>query len=256
MKTLVTMMIGVATWVGAADLPARYMVDDALVRTVAAGTSLTWTLYADPGCSEQVFQTSAPVDVAVISRLKTVAPKGLKPKPPKMAEVEYVLSDVATSGNLYLLVAGAGILPRSRACQPQAASVESPTGSTTTTTTGSTTTTQPTCTGGAFIPLDQRCWFLGAPGADCAATCATSGLAYDDETRVFAGSAGADPNCQIIAAALAPSSTWGQSGDCDAVGLGCFMFTVDFPDRVSRCAAPATTADATDGFSRRFCACH
>jgi hypothetical protein len=104
----------------AADVPTSYTVSDTALKAAVAGTNLTFTLYTDAGCTQQVHQQVVPIEtVAFVSRLKTFTPKNA-PKAPKIDEVHETLTGVNAAGNLYLTVTGTGITPVGGACQAQA----------------------------------------------------------------------------------------------------------------------------------------
>src|SRR5262245_22971755 len=84
----------------AADVPTTYTVDDKALKAAIAGTSLTFTLYSDAGCTQQVHQQVVPVEtVSFVSRLKIFIPKNA-PKGPKMDEVHETLTGVSATGTL------------------------------------------------------------------------------------------------------------------------------------------------------------
>jgi hypothetical protein len=113
--------------VAAADFPASYTVDGQALKAAVSGTNLTFTLYTDAACTEQVFQQSVAVqNVSVISQLKLFKAPGSPTTPPKASTLNQTLSGVTTSGNLYLKVTGIGITPVGGACQAQAAAVQAP----------------------------------------------------------------------------------------------------------------------------------
>jgi hypothetical protein len=106
----------------ASDLPVTYAVQDKPLKTSAvAGTPLTFTLYRDAVCTQQVYQATVPVqNVTLISKLKLLTPKGAT-KAPTTDEIRATLPGVTAGGNLYLTVAGTGVTPSGAACQAQAA---------------------------------------------------------------------------------------------------------------------------------------
>jgi len=119
---------------------------------------------------------------------------------------------------------------------------------------------KPACAG---APVGGACWFTATSAVDCNAVCASQGLVYDPATATFAGSAGSDANCSAvaIAAGFLPlfASLPGCSDEivsfCCSVGLGCYYFPGLFGESTIRCQGPPTTATATDGVDRPFCAC-
>jgi hypothetical protein len=111
----------------------------------------------------------------------------------------------------------------------------------------------PPCTG---EPVGGFCWFLGAPGASCDATCAGLGEVCDAATITYAGTGGTTAQCGAVLTALAAPGPF--IGDMSAAGLGvgcddCLTCPESFRDT----SAPTTCA-ATDplGPGSRVCACH
>ena len=52
----------------AADLPVTYSVQEKPLKTAITGTPLTFTLYSDTACSQQVYQATVPIqNVTLIS---------------------------------------------------------------------------------------------------------------------------------------------------------------------------------------------
>jgi len=101
-------------------------------------------------------------------------------------------------------------------------------------------------------PVGNSCWFLGALGADCDATCAAQGLMYDDATATYAGSSGTSARCQAVVHSLlglggSPYEITGGSGVGCVVGniFGLFAFRDPSP----------TTSGASHELFRRACAC-
>ncbi len=113
-------MLG-AVSVHASDLPVTYNVQDKPLKAGApAGTQLTFTLFSDAACTQQVFQTMIPVEnVTLISKLKLATPKGAT-KSPATDQIQATLTGVTTSSNVYLTVTGTGVTPTGPTCQPQA----------------------------------------------------------------------------------------------------------------------------------------
>ncbi len=76
--------------------------------------------------------------------------------------------------------------------------------------------TQPPCD----ALLGGACWFFGAPGASCDATCAALGLVYDDTTAEYAGTGAAATfgRCDAVLEALnAPTDDFGDFACSDGV---------------------------------------
>jgi hypothetical protein len=114
--------IGLST-AHASDLPVTYSVQDQPLKTGAtAGTPLTFTLYSDAACTQQVYQATVPVqNVTLISKLKLLTPKGAT-KVPTTDELQATLTGVTAGGNLYLTVTGTGVTAEGATCQAQDAS--------------------------------------------------------------------------------------------------------------------------------------
>src|SRR5262249_605365 len=119
-------------------------------------------------------------------------------------------------------------------------------------TTTTTTTTLP-CT--SFV--GGFCWYLGAAGADCDATCAAQGRVYDAATATYAGSSGTNANCEAVLTALGhPGSVPDLS--LTASGIGCSWITICIEGCASlgiREIGETTTSGASVPFSERACAC-
>jgi len=113
----------------AGDLPVTYSVEEKPLKTLGlAGTPLTFTLYSDGACSQQIHQAVVPIDeVELISRLKRLTPKGGL-KGPTTNDLRTTLPGVTAGGNLYLTVTGTGVVPSAATCQAQAAAVQLPPG--------------------------------------------------------------------------------------------------------------------------------
>src|SRR5262245_59540823 len=126
---------------------------------------------------------------------------------------------------------------------------------TTTTTTSTTTTTLP-CTLGQ--PVGNFCWFLGARGADCDATCAAQGMVYDGATATYAGSAGTNANCEAVLTALGHPGSVVNAAPGGSGGLGCYWFTVCIftcGEVGVRDIGETTTSGASFEPAERACAC-
>ncbi|MBX3024123.1 VWA domain-containing protein [bacterium] len=112
-----------------------------------------------------------------------------------------------------------------------------------------------------LTPFNVASGIAGAP-TDCKTTCKSMGLRYDVATRAVAGSGGTDANCAAVLQALGASAGGldAPSADCrsDRGGSGCFIDSIFLPGGfpgTGRCAKPATSPKATDGFQRVACAC-
>ena len=112
------LLVGAIVW--AADVPVSYTVDEKQLKNAVSGTNLTFTLYADPGCTSQLHSEILVIDNILVSRLKLFKPKG-GAKPPKTAELRATLSGVTGATNVYMDVTGTGVVPVGGACQAQAA---------------------------------------------------------------------------------------------------------------------------------------
>lgn len=96
-----------------------------------------------------------------------------------------------------------------------------------------------------------NCWFLGALGESCDATCAAVGEVYDSSTLTSAGSLGTGAVCDDVLDGLGVPGSGTSSFICIS-GLGCQL------DNISgraHCASPATTSVAAHPQSSRACAC-
>jgi hypothetical protein len=117
------------------------------------------------------------------------------------------------------------------------------------------------------VRVNGACWYFGPPSSSCTQACDNLGLAYDDATRTFAGSAGSFANCTLVKDSI---DSAGQ-GSCEALpagdqdctilggapGIGChcapqFGFLV----ALTRCTAPTTTSGAAVVDRARYCACN
>jgi hypothetical protein len=114
----------------ASDLPVTYAVQEkALKVSGVVGTPLTFALYSDNVCTNQVYQAVVPIEnVALISRLKQLTAKGAV-KGPTTDELKTTLTGVPAIGNLFLTVTGAGVTASGPTCQAQAAASITPGGS-------------------------------------------------------------------------------------------------------------------------------
>jgi hypothetical protein len=104
----------------ASDLPVTYAVQEKPLKTSVSGTPLTFTLFSDNACTQQVYQAVVPIqNVTLISRLKLLTPKGAT-KTATTDELQATLTGVTAGGNLYLTVTGTGVTPSGATCQVQA----------------------------------------------------------------------------------------------------------------------------------------
>ncbi len=99
------------------------------------------------------------------------------------------------------------------------------------------------------------CWYLGGgTHPSCTTVCASHG-GYNACTRSYAGSDGANPNCDAVLTALSipsPGTTSTLIGS--GSGVGCFYMDVAGTRYWVR--DTPTTADATYMLARRACACN
>jgi hypothetical protein len=112
----------------------------------------------------------------------------------------------------------------------------------------------PTCADFGGVDVGGFCWFLGALGAHCNATCAAAGgLTYDVATGDYAGSGGTDQQCVDVLDALGVAAGPLLTTDTCVVGAGC----ADEPGIVSRirCTVPPTDSTASFPGVNRACAC-
>src|SRR5690349_11350763 len=111
----------------AADLPVTFTTQEKPLKAASAGTQLTFALYGDAACTNQVYTTTVNVEnVALITKVKQFTPKN-DAKLPNTVMLQHTLPGVTAYGNLYLKVTGTGITPVAGACQAQAATVVVPT---------------------------------------------------------------------------------------------------------------------------------
>jgi len=104
----------------AADLPARYTVEEKPLKAAIAGTNLTFQLYSDPLCTASVFSTAIAIEnVDLLGRIKPFNPKNA-PKKKNTVELRATLTAVPATPSLYLKVTGTGVTPIGGACQSQA----------------------------------------------------------------------------------------------------------------------------------------
>src|SRR5262245_29350737 len=118
---LVALLLAPFPLARASDLPVSYNVQDRPLKAgTPAGTPLTFTLFSDAACTQQVYQATIPVEnVTLISKLKLATPSGAT-KAPTTDQIQATLTGVTAGGNLYLTVTGAGVTASGGACQAQA----------------------------------------------------------------------------------------------------------------------------------------
>lgn len=113
--------------VWAADIPVQFTTKEKDLKSALAGTPLTFALYSDAGCTNQVYTTVINVEnVALITKMKQFTPKN-DTKLPNTVALQTTLSGVTAHGNLFLKVTGTGIVPVAGPCQAQAVTVPAPT---------------------------------------------------------------------------------------------------------------------------------
>jgi len=111
----------------AADLPVTFTTKEKDLKAAIATTVLTFSLYRDAACTNQVYTTNVAVEnVALITKIKQFTPKN-DTKLPNTVALQHTLPGVTAYGNVYLKVTGTGIVPVAGACQAQAAMVPAPT---------------------------------------------------------------------------------------------------------------------------------
>jgi hypothetical protein len=228
--------------VHAADVPVRYTVNATTLKQAVNGTTLTFELYADAACTAPPLHSAglAVQDVTVISRLKTLRPRGSTSPNVKIAELGTALAGVDASGNLYLKVTGVGISAIGGACQAQAGGVQAPAGSMLTLKDAN----------GAVIgvPADEAEFFyLPMPGGDTARirilpTGFPGGL-LDSPTVHFTGA-----NCtgQMLTSNAAATGSFTRPG---------FYRTVDTDLYVHPTALSTTSIQSSGGVNRAFNQC-
>jgi hypothetical protein len=115
-------LVGALGLAHASDLPVTYNVQDKPLKAGALSTTpLTFTLFTDAACTQQVYQATLPAgNVTLISRLKLATPKGAAKALPT-DQIEATLPGVTAGGNLYLSVTGTGVTASGATCQAQAA---------------------------------------------------------------------------------------------------------------------------------------
>lgn len=103
----------------AADVPVTYTCQEKPLKAAIAGTMLTFTLYNDSACTNQVYSTGVLIEnVALITKLKQFTPKN-DTKLPNTVALQHTLPNVTAVSNLYLAVTGTGVTPVGGACQAQ-----------------------------------------------------------------------------------------------------------------------------------------
>ena len=97
------------------------------------------------------------------------------------------------------------------------------------------------------------CWFLGALGDSCDATCTAHSLSCDPATVTYAGSAGTLSNCDAVLESLSGVAFNTVDGTILGEGVGC---RIDALGNGNRIIMPATTCGAEDPSAARACACN
>ena len=109
-------------------------------------------------------------------------------------------------------------------------------------------------TSSCCTPVGGFCWFLGAVGQSCDATCTANGLVYNSATDTYAGSSGSDANCNAVLDALGVPAGTLMQWDWHS-GLGCFQ-CVSCGDVIRfRETSNPTNGGASEATVRRACAC-
>ena len=119
-----------------------------------------------------------------------------------------------------------------------------------TTSTSSSTSSTTSTTLACQAVVGGSCWYLGADGANCNATCAAAGRAYDSATATYAGSGGTNANCLAVGEALLPGAAFFRSAA--GIGMGCWNPAES--TALVRETVP-TTATASESGALRVCAC-
>jgi hypothetical protein len=117
---VVTLALLASSQAPAADVPVSYTVRDKELKNAVSGTDLTFSLYSDSACTNQIHSEVLDIDDVLASRLKLFAPPG-GVKPPKTAELRATLTGVVGASNIFLMVTGTGVTAVGGVCQAQAA---------------------------------------------------------------------------------------------------------------------------------------
>lgn len=164
-----------------------------------------------------------------------------------------VACDASVDGKLVTVLGKAGgcantsnLQTTLHGCRDAIDVVAEPTTTSTSTSTSTSSTTSTTLACQAIV--GGFCWYLGADAADCNATCAAAGKAYDTATATYAGSGGTNANCTAVGQALDPLANFFGSGV--GIGMGCW----ENSGALLRETAP-TTATASEPGALRACAC-
>ncbi len=103
-----------------ADVPVSYNVDPHALRSATAGSFISFELYADSACSTPVANTSIDIaDPALLIKKITLSRVNGGPKVANISTLEYVMTGVSLTENLYLRVVGGNITPVGGDCQIQ-----------------------------------------------------------------------------------------------------------------------------------------
>ncbi len=125
-SVLTALLVSVPLVAAAADIPVTFTTKEKDLKAAIATTPLTFALYSDAACGNQVYTTVVAVEnVALITKLKQFTPKN-DVKLPNTVALQHTLTGVTAHGNLFLKVTGTGIVPVAGACQAQAAQVPAP----------------------------------------------------------------------------------------------------------------------------------
>jgi hypothetical protein len=108
------------------------------------------------------------------------------------------------------------------------------------------------CPGTAQV-VGGFCWYLGASGASCDATCTGMGLACDAATVSYAGSGGTDAQCLAVLTALGADNAF-LGSETGFSPSGCCNYNYP-PGQGFRYMNPPTTCSASFPNLYRACAC-
>ena len=99
------------------DVQVSYLVDEKALRGAVAGTTLTFSLYADNGCTTAVGgPATVTIEHTLIERLKRLTPKGAT-KAAATDRLTAVLTGVSAPSTTFLAVGGTGISPVGGQCR-------------------------------------------------------------------------------------------------------------------------------------------
>jgi hypothetical protein len=197
----------------AADIPVQFTTKEKDLKSALAGTPLTFALYGDAACTNQVYSAVINVEnVALITKMKQFTPKN-DVKLPNTVALQTTLPGVTAHGNLFLKVTGVGIVPVAGACQAQAATVPAPTCTDGLQNQGEADTdcgggVCPNCPVGSTCTQNSDCSSLNCVGGMCQPPVnpCTNGMQDGDESDVDCGGLSC-PGCP-------PGATCFHNSDC------------------------------------------